>query len=72
MTNRGREVSVSELTPCNRCTLRWMERRAADRGATVTIEHVSEGPMSGWTSATYSDSEKPSAWFVELPEECAC
>jgi len=49
-----------------------MERRAAERGATVIVELVIEPPLAGWTSARYSDREEPMAFFLQVPEECVC
>jgi hypothetical protein len=63
---------MSELTSCNFCSLRSMKRRAAARGVTVIVKKESEGVMKGWTSARYSDRDKPSAHFMELTDRCAC
>jgi len=63
---------MSELTKCNRCNLRQMERRAAERGATVILELVTVAPLAGWTSARYSDNEEPMTFFQRVPEECVC
>lgn len=64
---------MSELTICNRCSLDRMEELAAARGV-VVITHVEDplSDMAGWISARYSDHEKPSAWFMQLPARCAC
>lgn len=59
---------MSTLTRCNRCNLDRMERRAAQRGATVILDKTDDG----WISARYSDHEKPSAWFMELTDGCVC
>lgn len=65
---------MSELTPCNRCTLVGMQRRARARGVEVIVAVVvhPDDPMRGWTSARYSDEPEPSAWFQVLTEACAC
>lgn len=65
---------MSELTPCNRCSLNSMQRRAKARGTEVIVKvvHDPKDPMHGWTSARYSDEDEPSAWFMQLTEACAC
>lgn len=61
---------MSELTKCNHCSLRDMEARAAERGATVIVA-VRPGD-DNWISARYSDEEEPSAWFKVLTAHCVC
>ena len=65
---------MSELTPCNRCSLRRMQARARARGVDVVVQVVTDptDPMHGWTSARYTDADKPSAYFYVLTEACAC
>jgi hypothetical protein len=63
---------MSGFTPCNLCSLRQMQNRAAKRGATVVLELVIDPPLAGWTAARYSDAEKPTQYFLQLPEECVC
>ncbi len=63
---------MSDLTECCFCSLRWMQAAAADRGAEVVVQKEVEGEMAGWTSARYSDKEKPSAYFMALTTQCAC
>jgi hypothetical protein len=65
---------VSELTPCNRCNLEAMKRRAKERGVEVVVKVVynPKDPMRGWTSARYSDEEEPCAYFQVLTEACSC
>ena len=63
---------MSELTPCNRCSLDAMERRARMRGVKVIVEVAWTGEMRGWTSARYSDEDEPAAWFQQLTTACAC
>jgi hypothetical protein len=46
--------------------------RARERGVDLIVQRVESGEMKGWTSARYSDRQGPSAWFKELPSECAC
>lgn len=58
---------MSELTQCNRCSLREMQRRASRRGVEVIVE-----PDGTWLSARYSDRAEPSAWFLALSDECEC
>lgn len=59
---------MSELTPCNYCTLKFLRQQAAKRSVTIVLgkdEH-------GWVTATYSDQDEPTAWFMELTERCVC
>jgi hypothetical protein len=65
---------VSELTLCNRCNLEAMQRRAKARGVEVivTVHTEPDDEWRGWTSARYSDEDKPGAWFKVLTEACAC
>ena len=58
---------MSGFTRCNLCTLHDMERRASERGATVSVTR--DGPS--W-AVQYSDRDTPSAWLRLIPSECAC
>jgi len=63
---------MSELTPCNHCSLASMRRVAKRAGVAVIVEAVAEGPMAGWTSVRYSDETEPQAFFMELTDHCVC
>lgn len=58
---------MSELTPCNYCTLRNIKRRLPE-GVIVTTEQDDDG----WIAVQRSDEEQPSAWFAELTDHCVC
>jgi len=58
---------MSKLTRCNHCTLQRMKERASERGVEVIL-----GRDEGWVTARYSDEDEPSAWFLELTDECIC
>lgn len=60
---------MSELTPCNWCTMQSMLRTARKRGAELLIAY---GPPGGWVIVGYSDRLEPSAWFMHLTGECVC
>ena len=60
---------MSEMTPCNHCTLQSMRRRAQERGVVVVLGRDEE---SGWVTARYDDEDEPCAWFVTLTDVCAC
>lgn len=65
---------MSELTPCNCCTLAEITRRAAERGATVT---TTRPPLRGdertsWIEVHCSDKPEPVAFFLELTTYCCC
>lgn len=64
---------MSELTPCNACSLNSMRSRAARRGAQITVRRlpVSE-EMGGWYEVRASDEDEPCAYFMELTVECCC
>ena len=64
---------MSELTPCNHCTLEAMKARAKKRGIKVKVEQVRlPDEMAGWYAATYSDESKPAVYFMSLTVGCAC
>ena len=64
---------MSELTPCNACTLAWITREAAKRGATVRTEKRPFGNSGDWWIAVIeSDRDEPQAWFMELTVHCCC
>jgi hypothetical protein len=48
-----------------------MQRRAKERGTSVTV-YAGRGEWSGWTLVKYNDEDKPSAFFMELTDHCAC
>lgn len=60
---------MSDLTPCNYCNVQWMWQRAKERRTKLIIKY---DPEMGMMSARYANEDKPSAWFVELTEHCAC
>ena len=63
---------MSELTPCNFCSLRDMKARASQRGVEVIVKLETDGDMADWWSARYSDQVEPSAWFMALTDHCVC
>jgi len=70
---------MSDLTPCNYDSLQQMKKRAASRtdmwGNSLGISVVltrNDPEADGWVSARYSDQEKPSAYFLVLPNRCVC
>ncbi len=65
---------VSELTPCNLCTLNQITRLANERGATVTqtLKPTAGNEKQGWWEITVSDKAEPVAWLLELPDRCVC
>jgi hypothetical protein len=56
---------MSELTPCNYCTLQRMKAKRD-----VILEPADD--MPGWTAARYVDEAEPSAYFMELTDSCVC
>jgi hypothetical protein len=74
---------VSELTPCNYCTLRGIRRMACERGHEVTLAPDDDGISvyvhpPGHEPDTSSDpmgnpnSPYFTSWFMALSEECVC
>lgn len=61
---------MSELTPCNYCSLVDIIR--CHQGQTVELRYPRVGAQGqdGWT-ACYVDGERV-AMFLELPTECVC
>ena len=64
---------MSELTQCNLCSKIYMEHKAKERGVEliVRLEPLSH-EMGGWWSARYSDEDKPSAYWLAIPDRCVC
>ena len=73
---------MSELTPCNHCTLCDIKRRAREDGKLVVLKaHPEEGSPSGQDvfvspgETKYSErfrKEYWTAWFMELTDHCVC
>ena len=64
---------MSELTPCNRCTLERLRREAATRNATITVRRLPLfDPLAGWFEISASDLSDPLAYFWQLTEGCEC
>lgn len=63
---------MSELTPCNWCSLLRMRRIANERGVELIVKKVPKGEtLAGWTSVRYAD-EEPSVHFMSLSNHCVC
>ena len=62
---------MSELTPCNRCTLDRITEKAmlAGKGVRYARIPITE-EMGGWIVVEV-DGEAV-AWFMELSEKCCC
>jgi hypothetical protein len=68
---------VSDLTPCNHCTLRWMRERLAPGEALTTRPKPTGMFADGVDVFIHPFGIEPDrshwcAWFAELPEACAC
>jgi len=59
---------MSELTTCNYCNYKAMQREAKARGERIILRHTGDG----WISARYSDEPMPSAFFRALSGSCVC
>jgi protein subunit release factor B len=65
---------MSELTPCNRCSLNRITRDAEKRGATVEVKRALLGQtMEGWYGVYVSDrGTEAIGWMQEITQGCAC
>jgi hypothetical protein len=61
---------MSDTLECNWCSLKRMHETAAARGVRVIVGPAPE--LDGWIVARYSDEFEPAAFFMEVPEGCAC
>lgn len=59
---------MSELTPCNYCTLKGMKDHYKEEGKEVKVTRSKE--MQGWLAAEVDGEEI--AWFMELTGHCVC
>jgi hypothetical protein len=60
---------MSELTPCNYCSLEDMKRRAKERGTHIVL---SVDPETCWIKVRYADRKGALGYFLELTTECVC
>jgi len=72
---------MSALTQCNFCDLRDIRRWAEKKGQVVhLVDNKPDGPGNddGVTALVCRPDETPThadhfvAWFMELPDKCAC
>jgi hypothetical protein len=61
---------MSELTPCNYCSLQEIKRLARKRGEAVEVVHGA-GEMKGWLQVKVGGKPKD-IWFRALTDSCAC
>lgn len=69
------------MKDCNYCTFQRIKKRAKKEGKKVTIRKAS-GPLGGVDIFVHPTGIKPEgflsraeyfeAWFMELPDKCAC
>ena len=62
---------MSELTPCNYCTLEGIKRR--NKGKKVKLRPAKKEDkyfLGGYD--VYIDGEKSGAWFMEVSDRCVC
>jgi hypothetical protein len=74
---------MSELTPCNYCSLNSIRRRAKESGLKVTLRH-NRGGLDVYThppeieikekvsDRTDEPNEYWRAWFMVLTDHCVC
>lgn len=64
---------MSDLTPCNYCTLQLMKRAAKKRGTKVVVIRHMTGQWKGWTTAYMEDNQEQSRTrFLKLGDHCEC
>lgn len=73
--NRRKEIPVSELTPCNFCSLKRMKERAELSGKEVILRGLDAYivPKGQPLPTDPAELEKAwAAWFMELTNHCVC
>lgn len=75
---------MSELTPCNFCTLKRIKARARKSGKKVTVIPDPSYPTPGYDVFIHPKSTRIkelskedredyfSCWMMEIPEKCCC
>jgi hypothetical protein len=58
---------MSEMTPCNFCTLRRIKAR--NKGKKVELQSAL-GSLGGYD--VYIDGEKSGTWFMAVTDHCVC
>jgi hypothetical protein len=61
---------MSELTPCNYCTLQRMKRDAKKTGDIITVR-AGKGTWSGWIEVL-RNGKPADCWFQKLGDHCEC
>ena len=61
---------MSELTRCNYCTLKSIQKRYGE--ANVTVVTVRVGEMRGWEKVLVQGKAKPVAYFMLRTTRCVC
>lgn len=65
---------MSELTPCNYCTLKHIEQRAKRNGNQVILKNSLDG-VNVYVipkGQELSPDTEITAWFMELSDHCCC
>lgn len=63
---------MSELTPCNYCSLRVIKARAKKDGEKVTLARPKDKEMADLMEVAVSIDGEEVAWFMELTDHCVC
>jgi hypothetical protein len=58
---------MSELTPCNFCSLKRMKEHYGEFNIVIN-----DNEKHGGKDVRHNETGKLIAWFMELPKECAC
>ena len=61
---------MSELTPCNYCTLKAIRARAPKGVRTTTS--AGKGEWAGWIVVKQTGRKEPVAYFMALTDHCVC
>lgn len=62
---------MSEMTPCNHCTLNRVKASAKKRGASVQVR-TGQDEWKGWLIVLESDKPEPTHYFRALTDHCVC
>ena len=63
---------MSELTPCNYCTLKHIRARAREDGEKVTLAKPKDKDMDELMEVAVSLDGEEVAWFMKLTDHCVC
>lgn len=66
---------MSELTPCNYCTLKYFKRLYEKDGTKIITRLATTGSFEGWIAVVKvspDGTEEEIGWFMSLSNHCVC